>query len=365
MKKILFFLLPILTFFLQLTPLKAMESRVEYAGLSIDGGGIRSLVSLKVLIALEDAIHEHAPKKHLSEMFDYIGGTSGGGTLALALTLPPPMPDQQPPSLGEWLDIFIGAKNVIFPKSRKNYIKQFFWGSRYSPKQYEEHLKNWFGPLTLSDLTTDVVVTSTQLETQKPYLFTKEKAIRDEKYNFLLRDVARATTAVVSQYPAYRVSTATFSTPLLIDGCISFINSSQFIVNRIMKNSRDENFRKGREVATHNNIYMLSLGGDVQISDTNKNTGNIWLLPYFINHFREGANDGVNHEMKSLLGDNYKRIVPTSEIEKIKYDDATDEVIIKIDEVGKDLINKLKSKGEIEDTARKLLYIYDRKNEHY
>lgn len=48
--------------------------------LSLDGGGIRGLVLIQILMEIEAALG-----KPIQECFDWIGGTSTGGILALAL----------------------------------------------------------------------------------------------------------------------------------------------------------------------------------------------------------------------------------------------------------------------------------------
>src|SRR4051812_49090629 len=55
--------------------------------LALDGGGIRGLLSLKVLAALEQklAAHYAQPDFRLCHFFDYIAGTSTGAITAAAL----------------------------------------------------------------------------------------------------------------------------------------------------------------------------------------------------------------------------------------------------------------------------------------
>lgn len=48
--------------------------------LSIDGGGIRGIIPLKVLEYIESQT-----RKQIHELFDVIGGTSTGGIIALGL----------------------------------------------------------------------------------------------------------------------------------------------------------------------------------------------------------------------------------------------------------------------------------------
>ena len=49
--------------------------------LSLDGGGIRGLIIVQILSKLERVSGRRIP-----DMFDWIGGTSTGGILALALS---------------------------------------------------------------------------------------------------------------------------------------------------------------------------------------------------------------------------------------------------------------------------------------
>lgn len=60
-----------------------IDSSVDFwrMGLSIDGGGIRGLVPATIINILSDKL-----KKEPFEIFDYVGGTSIGGIIALALT---------------------------------------------------------------------------------------------------------------------------------------------------------------------------------------------------------------------------------------------------------------------------------------
>lgn len=49
--------------------------------LSMDGGGIRGLILIQLLLALEEFT-----KQPIIQLFDWIAGTSTGGILALAIT---------------------------------------------------------------------------------------------------------------------------------------------------------------------------------------------------------------------------------------------------------------------------------------
>ncbi|MBD2538266.1 patatin-like phospholipase family protein [Coleofasciculus sp. FACHB-SPT36] len=55
--------------------------------LSMDGGGIRGLIVVEILIKLEDILYNqpNSPWKCLADYFDFIGGTSAGAILAAGL----------------------------------------------------------------------------------------------------------------------------------------------------------------------------------------------------------------------------------------------------------------------------------------
>ena len=57
--------------------------------LSIDGGGIRCMIALEILLALEKQIIEQTgdPSRRLSDQFDLIAGTSAGAILAGAIAM--------------------------------------------------------------------------------------------------------------------------------------------------------------------------------------------------------------------------------------------------------------------------------------
>ena len=58
--------------------------------LSLDGGGIRGILTLEILLELERQLKTQLKKDEsfrLSDFFDYIGGTSTGAIIAAGLTL--------------------------------------------------------------------------------------------------------------------------------------------------------------------------------------------------------------------------------------------------------------------------------------
>ena len=120
--------------------------------LSIDGGGIRGIIPGVFLAELEKRLG--CP---LRFFFDEIIGTSTGGILALGL------------SAGyfaqELVDIYVDNGKKIFKSSL---FRQGLTRARYDHRGIESLLKTKFGEKTLSEISSNVIVTSYNLNEGKP-----------------------------------------------------------------------------------------------------------------------------------------------------------------------------------------------------
>lgn len=118
--------------------------------LCLDGGGIRGLVLIQMLTALEEAAN--VPVK---ELFDWIGGTSTGGLLALAVSTGKP--------LAYIRGMYFRLKDTVFKGSRP-----------YSSKPFEDLLKYEFGDMVMKDIKHPKVIVTAVLVDRFPtelYLF--------------------------------------------------------------------------------------------------------------------------------------------------------------------------------------------------
>ena len=162
-----------------------------YRVLAIDGGGIRGIIPAAVLVDLERRL---APRP-LAGAFDLIVGTSTGGILALALTVPEGDHPRHPAE--RLLDLYLSDGETIFPGGRAIPLPRSAWvreGSRYSVEGLEEALDRFLGTTPLTAALTDVVVTSYDLAYGEPVMLASRPELGD------LSDVtmvvaARATSA--------------------------------------------------------------------------------------------------------------------------------------------------------------------------
>ncbi len=177
--------------------------------LSINGGGIRGIIAALILEEIEK--RARCP---IADLFDFIGGTSTGGILALGLTQPKEGNQKiSQYSTSDMVKFYKTLGEEIFPQY-KNLIHKylckipstFFWGSEYSPLPLESKLKELMKKTPLSAVRTPVVITAVDVEENKLRLFRSVHAQKDPKENFYTADIARATAAAPTYFPQAQIS---------------------------------------------------------------------------------------------------------------------------------------------------------------
>jgi uncharacterized protein len=155
--------------------------------LSIDGGGTRGIIPAYFLAAIEEKTG-----KPVSQLFDLIAGTSTGGILALALATPDP--EGRPGFTARQLcQIYERDIPRIFRNPRS------WWGNLLTPKYrslaFEQILKGAVGECRLASALCDVLIPCFDIEHRLPCMFRSRLARVESAHDFLMRDVALATSA--------------------------------------------------------------------------------------------------------------------------------------------------------------------------
>ncbi|KAF2176910.1 FabD/lysophospholipase-like protein [Zopfia rhizophila CBS 207.26] len=197
--------------------------------LSLDGGGVRGIVELSILTAIEKELGGDIPVRCF---FDLIGGTSTGGLLAIGLGI-------GNWTLGESKDRLTDLMSRIFTSKSEwqpvQMWKEIWMGGTYSPRAFEEAVNAAFGDLSKQRMigsrargspaaATKVFVTATIGNNKQGIVITnyaqqleKDQANKD----FTIREAALATCAAPIYFPPLlRHSTEYW------DGGISFNNPS-------------------------------------------------------------------------------------------------------------------------------------------
>ena len=305
--------------------------------LSIDGGGIRGIIPATVAAQIEKNTGQP-----ISHLFDLIAGTSTGGILALGLTKPGPtgQPQYTAQAMAE-LYSSQGAK--IFGRSLWYQILALGNLSlqKYPRRGLEDVLQQYFGGTTLAQATTNVLVTSYEIEKSFPFFFRSSDARSKPGYNFLMRDVARATSAAPTYFEPVQVKSSNPSTSrhelyTLIDGGVYANNPAACALVEAHATFPDAE-----------NFLVVSLGtGNMTRSipfEEARHWGVAgWVRPLLDVVF-DGVSSTVDYQLRQLFSssaddDNYYRFQPALTSEHAAMDNAAPGNVAALQSIAYDLV---------------------------
>ena len=328
--------------------------------LSIDGGGIRGIVPGQVLKALEAKLQQRTqnPKARLADYFDFFAGTSTGGILTCIYLCPSAdNPRKARFSAEEAVALYVEYGDDIFDVSfwQRVRTQNGITDEKYEADELEKRLEQYMGDIKLSQLLKPCLITAYDIEERVEFFFTQHDAIgRGDGYDFLVRDVARATSAAPTYFEAARVRALDGKYYPLIDGGI-FMNNPALGAHSEVRN--------GQGNPTTEDMFIVSLGtgssNRTYEYDKAKDWGAIgWVKPV-IDIMMSGASATTNYHLDKIFSaagrrDQYVRIQPdgmgnaNSDI-----DDASDKNLRALVELGADTASR--HDAELERVADVLL----------
>lgn len=246
MKKIL---ITVLVFLFIGLPCQALQSD-KVNVLSLDGGGIKSLITLKVL-----AYIEAQTGKKTGELFDYIAGTSSGGMLTLYLT----MPSEQNPNVPRYsaTDVIellqYDSRQIFKAKTTAKFFSKpavQLFNTPYCLNTMTEMTDNRFKTYQMKDSTNNIFVLTFDTETNQPVCFTSY----DKRYNDAPMSMVAAATSVAPFYfsPINYFDKALNKNRTLIDGGLVAKNPSVFA------------YQEAKKLFPGKKVNLVSLGAGYQ-----------------------------------------------------------------------------------------------------
>jgi patatin-like phospholipase/acyl hydrolase len=332
-----------------------MISKKPIRILSIDGGGIFGLVPLIILQFIEKYT-----QKSICDFFDYISGTSSGGIIALALSCPD---EKGKPlySTSDILSLFQKKAPMIFQKSLVHKIlchipllNKFYslFFPKYCEAGAEKVFKNTFHNTTLSQSLCHTFVSTYALTKPESHLYVfsspeVKKSVQKGKADFLIRDIAFATSAAPTFFPPRYIRCLYKNAPpytipyAFIDGAVAMNNMSLFL------------YAYARKKHPNRPIHILSLGirqKPINIKKSYcKRMGIVsWLkkITCFIPHSQTSSHQAVLKQLisQSPHKDIYERIQPPYGIFLEEFDNISRTHMQKILDVGKKTLQKNKDR---------------------
>ncbi len=199
--------------------------------LTIDGGGIRGLLSCGILKQIEETLRERQPTPEtreafvLADYYDFIGGTSTGSIVAAWLALGKRVSDLQ--------DLYMNMGSGIFGNSRR------FGGvfiAKFDSDRLENQLKDQLGDTTLESdrLVTGFGVTAKRMDTGSAWLIANNPKApywdgsKTDRPNgeYKLRHVVRASAAAPAYFDHVDVPIEIGKEPgAFMDGAVAGLNN--------------------------------------------------------------------------------------------------------------------------------------------
>jgi len=258
-------------------------SNNKYLILSIDGGGVRGLVPLTMLHVIEDRLGVKS-----GDLFDCFAGSSTGGIISVALTMPAP---KQPSKAMWWARdiqrIYLEHAPKIFSRSWSHAIATLdgLLGPKYDSQELVNVADILMGSSCLSSLMKDVLVTSFDLVSHRSFLFQNFGPQPSKDYP--LKDVVLSTSAAPVYFPSHYLDGHN-----LEDGGVLANNPAAWVLLQCLQ----------RPELADAEIYLLSLGtGEFDMGPINREkAGLLGALDPLIEDLFEANDEGVQELFRAL-----------------------------------------------------------------
>nr|XP_029116423.1 patatin-like protein 2 [Elaeis guineensis] len=181
--------------------------------LSIDGGGVRGIISGTILAFLESKLQElDGEDVRLADYFDVIAGTSTGG-LVTAMLAAPDENNRPLFAAKEVNDFYLQNCPKIFPKSGNGILGSAksllasITGPKYDGKYLHSKVEQLLGGTRLYQTLTNVVIPTFDIKLLQPTIFSTFEAKKEASKDALLSDICISTSAAPTYLPAHYFQT--------------------------------------------------------------------------------------------------------------------------------------------------------------
>ena len=193
--------------------------------LAVDGGGVRGVVALEVLAAVERTLRAETgdPDLRLGDWFDYVAGTSTGAIIATGIALGRSVAELEPLYVRH-------ARDIFRPTGWRHRIRH-----RYDHWSLSRLLQGELGrerTLGSPDLRCLLMVGLRNVSTDSPWPLSSNPAAvfndparADSNLQVPLWQLVRASTAAPTYFPSERITFADGSTHVFSDGGTTTLNN--------------------------------------------------------------------------------------------------------------------------------------------
>lgn len=189
--------------------------------ISVDGGGVRGVVPITMIEEIEKELG-----REISQVGHFFTGTSAGSIIVALLNVPGEG-GRPKYTAAEAVKISEEVIGDLFKKPLTRSIRTLggLAGSKYTAKPLEAHLKRLLGETTVGTTLRPVLITSVDMKTKKPFLFSTPDAIEDhERNNVPLWMAVRSSTAAPTYFKPFGIELSDETKLALADGGLTANN---------------------------------------------------------------------------------------------------------------------------------------------
>ncbi|XP_030490319.2 patatin-like protein 6 [Cannabis sativa] len=242
--------------------------------LSIDGGGMRGILSGKALAYLEHALKAKSgnPDARIADYFDVAAGAGVGGIFTAMLfatsdqSRPISKADDTWRFLAEQGKRFYTSSSSSSSATGGKLLRRMIRrggcsSTRSATAGLEKSMKDIFveksrKSLTLKDTLKPVLIPCYDLSSTAPFLFSRADALETDSFDFQLWEVCRATSAEPGRFDPVQMRSVDGQTRCLaVDGGLAMSNPTAAAITHVLHNKQEFPFVRGVE-----DLLVLSIG---------------------------------------------------------------------------------------------------------
>lgn len=224
--------------------------------LSLDGGGIRGLMTVQLLKEIELIIRQrtHNPDAKIRDYFDLVGGTSTGAILAGAISIGK--------TADELHDIYSEVGKEIFKTS---FFRHGIFRAKFATKPINAALTKHFGEKTMEDIAHEgigLAIVTKRADTGSVWVVDNNPNGKYFNYadgpnkDYKLKQIIRASTAAPMYFDSEEIKISASQMGRFVDGAVSPHNNPAFQLFMLSTiKGYEYHWQTGDE-----NLFILSLG---------------------------------------------------------------------------------------------------------
>jgi uncharacterized protein len=336
--------------------------------LSLDGGGIRGIITCVILKYLEERLQKmHNPNAKLGNYVDFMAGSSTGALITAILLFPDANTGKAQYSIQKAFDLYALEGQDIFNVSVWQKIINPFGllNEKISQHNLEKSLLNFFGNLELKNFIKPCVITSYDMQNRCVKIFNTLDA-NETTGNFYVRDVCRATTAAPTYFEPAQITSVYGQQYTLLDGGIYANNPALCALAEVKKIPFADILKDPAKTNYPNasDVLMLSISTGTILKpytyDSFKNAGRVkWIQPV-IDMLLSANSEAVDYQLRQLFSSGgkrgkkrYYRLHPSLKNASSEMDNVKPANIEALIQAGYDYVNK--HSNVLDEIARQLI----------